>query len=79
MRGLHSPFPASLRCAYPRKNPLKDGEYKTDQPLGESKKATRILESFITPSFGGSPGTELPANVLQNAKVQTPSYHTVQQ
>lgn len=45
---------------------------KADRPPGESKKSTRILESFITPSFRGSPGTELPANVLENAKVPTP-------
>ncbi|PLN76994.1 hypothetical protein BDW42DRAFT_177644 [Aspergillus taichungensis] len=34
----------------------------------ESKKACRILESFINPSITGSPGTEIPSKVLQNAK-----------
>ncbi|PLB38650.1 putative ubiquitin conjugating enzyme [Aspergillus candidus] len=34
----------------------------------ESKKACRILESFINPSITGSPGTEIPRKVLQNAK-----------
>lgn len=50
----------------------------TDRYQGESKKASRILESFITPSFRGSPGTELPADVLAKAKVRrNDSQHTL--
>ncbi|QRD81434.1 hypothetical protein F9C07_2054151 [Aspergillus flavus] len=52
-RGLHNPLPASLRI---------------DIAAGECKKATQILESFLTAPYFGNPGKELPGKVLVNAK-----------
>jgi hypothetical protein len=45
---------------------------KINIAVGECKKATQILESFLTPSSLGNPGKELPAKVLANAKVIIP-------
>ncbi|KAB8212057.1 hypothetical protein BDV34DRAFT_208535 [Aspergillus parasiticus] len=52
-RGLHNPLPASLRI---------------DIAAGECKKASQILESFLTAPYFGNPGRELPEKVLANAK-----------
>lgn len=40
-----------------------------DIAAGECKKATQILESFLTAPYFGNPGKELPGKVLVNAKV----------
>ncbi|KAE8338033.1 hypothetical protein BDV24DRAFT_177144 [Aspergillus arachidicola] len=52
-RGLHNPLPASLRI---------------DIAAGECKKASQILESFLTAPYFGNPGRELPGKLLANAK-----------